>query len=95
MELDRLNQVIVQMFRRSVGEELLTGCDITWQPGPGDIMIECSSEEQADRLFKHAVELALPIEDCVRKIHIKQGGKSPLLIPPLYPDLSKAKTHVN
>jgi len=91
MELDRLNQVIVQMFRRSVGEELLTGCDITWQPGPGDIMIECSSEEQADKLFKHAVELALPIEDCVRKIHIKQGGKPLYSFPPYIPTYLKPK----
>jgi hypothetical protein len=47
MELDRLNQVIVQMFRRSIGEELLVGCEVIWQPGAGEIVIVCSSKQQA------------------------------------------------
>ncbi len=91
MELDRLNQVIVQMFRRSVGEELLTGCDITWQPGAGEIVIVCSSEEQAEKLIIHAVKLVLPIQGYVRKITIL-GEKfdysfSPHVVTQLEPEL--------
>jgi hypothetical protein len=81
MELNRLNQVIVQMFRRSVGEELLTGCDITWQPGACEIVIVCSSEEQAEKLIIDAVKLVLPIQGYVRKITIL--GRSSIIHSPL------------
>jgi hypothetical protein len=91
MELNRLNQVIVQMFRRSVGEELLTGCDITWQPGACEIVIVCSSEEQAEKLIIDAVKLVLPIQGYVRKITIL-GEKfdysfSPHVVTQLEPEL--------
>ena len=70
MELDRLNQVIVQMFRRSIGEELLVGCEVIWQPGAGEIVIVCSSKQQARKLAKYSVKLVWPIQGYVRKIRI-------------------------
>jgi len=70
MELDRLNQVIVQMFRRSIGEELLVGCEVIWQPGAGEIVIICSSKQQTRELAKYSVKLVWPIQGYARKIRI-------------------------
>ena len=91
MELDRLNQVIVQMFRRSIGEELLVGCEVIWQPGASEIVIVCSSEEQTEKLIMHAIKLVLPIQGYAKKITIL-GEKtdysfSPHVVTQLEPEL--------